>query len=280
MHASVDASTRGRAPAVVVAEAPRELHPAERLAELRDAVARAYLAFRREYYHEAAPDLSRAPSPHAEIRDAELAGIARSVLRLVPQAVHSVPILGGLLEHLEQVADIHSISEQERRELHNMAILFLHGTDSQIQPWYASWLLASAQNLANINESEYYFDHPWDGILYRAPRELQALEIAVKSSDVKDLLPEVERIAAGLVKGLRDPVKMHADLAFCGPGGDQRHALFQLKTTAALGLGVYLIINQFQQGLRPRTPHVAQPSRSRLAPIPSEMDASVLSSSL
>jgi hypothetical protein len=217
-----------------------------------------------------------APSAHAEIRDAELAGISRSVLRLVPQAVHSIPVLGGLLQHLEQVADIHSISEQERSELHNMTMLFLHGTEDGIQSWYIDWLLASARNLAAIDAPEYYFDHPWDGLLYRSPQGMETFAGAVWNGDRKAITGEVERVANGLVNVLRDPVKMHSTLAFSGPNAEQRRALFQLKTTAALALGAYLIVNQFQQSLHPRSPKGAQSKQSRLAPIPVEMDASVL----
>jgi hypothetical protein len=246
------------------------------VAALRAVVISAYLAFRREYYHEAQPDLACAPSAHAEIRDAELAGVSRGVLRLVPQAVHSIPILGGLVEHLEQVADIHSISEQERSELHNMTMLFLHGIQGGIQPWYSDWLLASSRNLAAIDVPEYYFDHPWDGMLYRSPRELQTFAGAVQNEDRKVITGEVERVGNGLVNVLRDPVKMHSTLAFSGPNAEQRRALFQLKTTAALGLGAYLIVNQFQQSLHPRAPKGVQSKQSRLAPVPAEMDTSVL----
>jgi len=265
-------SSRPAAPAAPVAQQ----YDAASLAEQRAAVVRAYLAFRREFYHEAQPDLTHAPSPHAEIRDAELAGIARSVLRLVPQAVHSVPVLGGFLEHLEQVADIHSISEQERSELHNLTMLFLHGTDGGIQPWYPAWLLTSAESLASVDVSEYYFDHPWDGLLYRSPQDLQAFAAAVRNGDASAMSREMERLAAGLVNVLNEPVKMHSTLAFSGPNADQRRALFQLKTTAALGLGAYLIVNQFQQSLHPRPPKGARSQLSRLAPVPAEMDASVL----
>jgi hypothetical protein len=276
MRASTIVESEPAISARATTSAPAELNLAESLAALRATVVRAYLAFRREYYHEAQPDLMRAPSPHAEIRDAEVAGIARSVLRLVPQSVHSIPMLGGFLEHLEQVADIHSISEQERSELHNMTMLFLHGTEDGIQPWYATWLLASAKNLVAVDMSEYYFEHPWDGLLYRSPQELQKFEAAVRSADTTAVTGEVKRLAGRLVTVLRDPVKMHPELAFSGPKAEQRRALFQLKTTAALALGAYLIVNQFQQSLHPRGPRSAQSKQSRLAPVPAEMDASVL----
>lgn len=247
----------------------------DRAAELYAAVAHEYLAFRREFYHEDTPDLSRPPSPHAEIRQGELAGVARSVLRLVPQAVRSIPLVGGFLEHLEQVADTHSISEQERSELHNMTMLFLRGVQGGVQWWYIEWLLASARNLAQIEDSEYYFDHPWDALLYHSPAELRRLEAAVQTVDLTLLEAELEGLAEGLIKALRDPIGRHAELVFTGPKADRQRQVFQLKTAAALALGAYLIVEQVQQLLHPRHPAVS--GHSKLAKVPDEMDAAVLS---
>ncbi len=246
----------------------------DRVAELHAAVAREYLAFRREFYHEDTPDLSHPPSPHAEIRQGELAGVSRSVLRLVPQAVHSIPVVGGFLEHLEQVADVHSISEQERSELHNMAMLFLHGTKDGIQMWYVEWLLESARGLAQLDGTEYYLDHPWDALLYRPPTELRQLEAAVRNVDHTALEHDVERLATRLIKALHDPIGMHSELAFTGPKADRQRQIFQLKTAAALALGAYLIIEQVQQMLRPH--HASVSVHRRLAPVPDEMDTTVL----
>jgi hypothetical protein len=243
-------------------------------AELAAAVAAAYLVFRRDFYHEDAPDLARPPFPHAEIRQGELAGVARSVLRLVPQAVHSIPLLGGFLEHLEQVADMHSISEQERAELHTMTMLFLHGLQDGLQPWYIEWLLASARNLAQLDGIDYYLDHPWDALLYHSPAALRRFEAAVRATDRGVLESEIEQLAAGLIRALRDPLGMHAELAFTGPRADREKLVFHLKTTAALALGAYLIVEQVQQQLHPRRP--AQSLHSRLAPVPDEMDTAVL----
>lgn len=246
----------------------------DRAAELYAAVSHDYLAFRREFYHEDTPDLSRPPSPHAEIRQGELAGVARSVLRLVPQAVRSIPLVGGFLEHLEQVADLHSISEQERSELHNMTMLFLHGVQGGVQWWYVQWLLTAAHNLAQVEDIEYYFDHPWDALLYHSPAEVQRLEAAVQTTDPTALEGEMERLAAGLIKALRDPIGKHAELVFTGPRADRQRQVFQLKTAAALALGAYLIVEQVQQMLHPGCPSVS--AHRRLPPVPDEMDTTVL----
>ncbi|HEV2460693.1 MAG TPA: hypothetical protein VGS80_20250 [Ktedonobacterales bacterium] len=278
MTSSMQAPTIGKPastqlmPMADLAEATRD-----HAAELAAAVAAEYLVFRQDFYHEYTPDLARPPFPHAEIRQGELAGVARSVLRLVPQAVHSIPLLGGFLEHLEQVADMHSISEQERAELHNMTMLFLHGLQDGIQPWYIEWLLASARNLAQLDGIDYYLDHPWDALLYHSPAALRRFEVAVPATDRAVLESEIERLAAGLIKALHDPIGMHAELAFTGPRADREKLVFQLKTTAALALGAYLIVEQVQQQLHPRRP--AQSLHSRLAPVPDEMDTAVLTNS-
>lgn len=247
----------------------------DRAAELYAAVTRAYLEFRREFYHEDTPDLSRPPSPRAEIRQGELAGVCHSVLHLVPQAVHSIPLVGGFLEHLEQVADVHSISEQERSELHNMAMLFLHGVRGGVQWWYVEWLLTSAHNLAQIDGTDYYLDHPWDALLYHSPPELRRLDAAVQTGDPTALEGEIERFANRLIKALHDPIGKHSELAFTGPHADRQRQIFQLKTAAALALGAYLIVEQVQQMLHPR--RASESAHRRLAPMPEEMDTTVLS---
>lgn len=247
----------------------------DRVAELHAAVAQQYLDFRREYYHEDTPDLARPPFPHAEIRQGELAGVARGVLRLVPQAMRSLPVLGGFLEHLEQVADMHSISEQERAELHTMSMLFLDGVQGRMQTWYIEWLLASARNLAQVEATDYYLDHPWDALLYHSPAELRRFEAAVRAADRVALEGELERLATGLIKALKDPIGMHVELAFTRPKADRQKLAFQLKTTAALALGAYLIVEQVQQQVHPH--RSAQGAHSRLAPVPNEMDSTVLS---
>lgn len=271
-------STSNLAPSEVSAS-PQAAHLAqttrERAAELYDAVAHEYLAFRREFYHEDMPDLSRPPSPHAEIRQGELAGVAHSVLRLVPQAVRSIPLVGGFLEHLEQVADVHSISEQERSELHNMAMLFLHGVRGGVQWWYVEWVIASARNLVQVDGTDYYLDHPWDALLYHTPPELRRLEVALQTVDRAALEGEMERIATRLTKALKDPIGMHVEMAFTGPRADRQRQLFQLKTAAALALGAYLIAEQVQQLLHPRRP--ATSAHTRLAAVPDEMETTVLS---
>jgi hypothetical protein len=53
-------------------------------AQVFQAVATAYLAFRREYYHETQPSLATIPPARAEIRQVELALLAESTLRVTP----------------------------------------------------------------------------------------------------------------------------------------------------------------------------------------------------
>src|SRR5512146_784536 len=105
-------------------------------ARLYDAVSAAYLDFRRTYYHEEQPSLATTPPAHDEIHRADIALLAESTLRLVPTSVRTLPVVGGLVDHLRQVSDLNSISESERTALHNMTMAFLYGMKNGIQPWY------------------------------------------------------------------------------------------------------------------------------------------------
>jgi hypothetical protein len=236
-------------------------------------VASEYLAFRREYYHETEPTLATLPQPHAEIRKSELALLAESSLRLVPQAIKSIPLIGGFLEHLQRVADMHSISEDERTALHNLAIGFLHGIRGGIQPWYVEWLLASAHNLSRISNLDYYLEYPFDGLLYRDPAALAAFDTAVRTGDIAGIRREIEHLAARLMEVLRDPVRTQPMLAFTGPDGQHRRFVFNLKTAAGLALIAYLITAEVQLLVHPRQAVVP---RSALAPLPAQLATRVV----
>ena len=237
------------------------------------AVASQYLEFRRDFYHEAQPDLATLPQAHAEVRKAELAMLAESTLRLVPQAIKSIPLIGGFLEHLQAVADMHSISEDERTALHNLAIGFLHGIRGGIQPWYVEWLLASAHNLSRIRNLDYYLEYPFDGLLYRDPASLSAFDTAVRTGDVAGIRREIEHLAARLIETLRDPVRTQPLLAFSGPDGAHRRFIFNLKTAAGLALVAYLITAEVRLLVHPRQAAVP---RSALAPLPTQLSDRVV----
>lgn len=242
-------------------------------AQVFQTVAADYLAFRREYYHEAQPSLATIPPAHAEIRKAELALLAESTLRLVPQAIKSIPIVGSFLEHLERVADLHSIAEDERTALHNLAIGFLHGIRGGVQPWYVEWLLACAHNLSQVRHPDYYLEFPFDGLLYRDPAALAALDAAVRSGDIPALRREIEHLATRLIEVLRDPVRAQPLLAFTGPDGEHRRLVFNLKTAVGLALAAYLVTAEVRLLVHPR--QVAAP-RSALAPLPAQLAARVV----
>ncbi len=237
------------------------------------AVASAYLAFRQEYYHESQPSLSTLPPAHAEIRKSELALLAESTLRLTPQAITSIPLVGGFVQHLRQVADLHSISEDERTALHNLTIGFLHGIRGGVQPWYVAWMLTSARNLSQISDLDYYLEFPFDGLLYRDPAALAAFDTAVRRGDISALRREIERMASRLIEVLRDPVGSQPQLAFTGPDGDHRRMLFNLKTTAGLALMAYLITAEVRLLIHPRQ---TAPLRSAQATLPAQLRARVI----
>lgn len=242
-------------------------------AQVFKTVASEYLAFRREYYHEAQPSLATIPQANAEIRKSELALLAESTLRLVPHAIKGIPVVGGALEHLQQVADMHSISEDERTALHNLAIGFLHGLRGGIQPWYVEWMLASAHNLSRINNLDYYLEFPFDGLLYRDPTALAAFDAAVRGGNIPALRREIEHTAARLIEVLRDPVRAQPLLAFTGPNGEHRRLMFNLRTAAGLALMAYLITAEVRLLIHPRQ---AATPRSVVAPLPSQLASRIV----
>ena len=238
------------------------------------AVASAYLAFRREYYHESQPSLATLPPAHAEVRKSELALLAESTLRLTPKAIRAIPLVGGFIAHLQQVADMHAVSEDERTALHNLTIGFLHGIRGGIQPWYVQWLRDSARNLSQITDLDYYLEFPYDGLLYRDPAALASLDTAVRSADMAALRDEIGQMAARLIETLADPVGVQPHLAFTGPDGDHRRFVFNLETAAGLALLAYLITAEARTLLHPRS---ASPARSALAPLPVQLRERVVS---
>jgi hypothetical protein len=165
-------------------------------------VAEAYLAFRHEHYREDHPVLTSPPPLHAEVRHNELAVLAENTLRLVTPAVKSLPILGGLLEHLEEVVNIHTITEVERTDLHNLTVTFLYRIQGGIQPWFIEWCLTSARHLAQVSDEHYFMRFPWDACLYLDGQELAELEAAVREDDGKEIERFVRKIADQLTEVL------------------------------------------------------------------------------
>jgi hypothetical protein len=243
-------------------------------AQVSAEVAEQYLAFRREYYHEEQPSLETVPPSHTEIHQAEIARLAESTLRVLPQALKSLPVLGGLLDHLEQVANIHSLSERDRTALHNMTMCFLYGMQGGIQPWYVEWLLASAHNLSRLANPEYYMEYPWDALLFKDPEALAQFDAAVAAGDTAVLEGEIDALAGTLVQVLRDPISTQVDLAFTGPDAEERRRVFNLKTTAAIAIGALLVAEEARLLFQPHESR--QKPHSVLAPLPAQLSAHML----
>lgn len=224
-------------------------------AQIRAAVLDVYLEFRRKYYQESDPSLEVPPPQSNAVQRNERAVIAHEMLRalqLLPREIQAIVLIRDLLDQLQWETDIHTLTENERSTLHNIAHVFLHGVDGGVQPWYVDWLLQSAQNLQHATDERYYLAFPWQGLLYRRPEELRAFAAAVRSGDVAGIEHEIERMANGLVEVLRDPMNTQSKLAFSGPDGERRHLLFRLKTSAGLALGAYLAVEQINSLLHPR----------------------------
>lgn len=219
--------------------------------QIDDAVAQAYLDFRRTYYHDANPTLDSIPAHNEEVLRTESGTIAEQTLRFVPRMIRELPLLRDMINHLQWEVDIHSLTEQERIELHNMTMVFLHGIDGGVQPWYVDWVLRVMQALHYVEHPDYYLAFPWQGLLYRSPEELAAFEQAVTNNDVNAIIAEMQRIGNGLVEALHDPLGVQPKLCFSGPNGERNRVVFTLKTSAALALGAYLAYDLARDLLRP-----------------------------
>jgi hypothetical protein len=234
-------------------------------------VKEAYLTFRQQYYYEEYPSLTTPPPVHADIRQSELAVLAENTLRLVPKSVQSLPLVGGLLEHLEEVANIHTISETERTALHNMTVTFLYGIQGGIQPWYLTWLSVTAHNLARITDPHYFMRFPWDACVYLEADELSVFDTAVRRGNTKEIQRCLRQIADRLIEALHDPVEAEAKFAFSGPIGERQKAYFHLRTAAAIALGAYLVTTEARSLLTKQAGRGE--SHSVQAPLPEEIAA-------
>ena len=232
-------------------------------------VTSSYLDFRRKVYHEERPSLTTNPPEYPQLARSELALFADNALRLLPPEVKSAPILGGLLEHLEQEADLHSLSAAKSLMLHNMAMATLSGMTDGLQAWYVEWALASAHRLSQVERDAYFFAFPWDACLYKSASELAAFDTAVRAGDSAEIERQVAQIGDRLIAALRDPVGVQAQYAFTGAESEWRKVIFHLKTSAALMLAAYLVTDEARALLHPR--QVKPAPTSVLAPLPAAL---------
>lgn len=219
--------------------------------QIEDTVAEAYLDFRRTYYHDANPTLDSVPAHSDEVLRTESGTIADETLRFVPRIIRELPLLRDMINHLQWEVDIHSLTEQERIELHNMTMVFLHGIQGGVQPWYVDWVLHVMQALQYVEHPDYYLAFPWQGMLYRKPEALAAFARAAAGNDVGAIIGEIQRIGKSLVEALHDPLGVQTKLCFSGPNGERNRTIFTLKTSAALALGAYLAYDLARDLLHP-----------------------------
>lgn len=208
-----------------------------------EAIAEPYLAFRRNYYHETAPSLATEPPPDSSVQRTETATLAQRALQVFPRELHMVPVMRELLDHLQWVVDLHSITAGERRAIHNLTMTVLRGLQGGVQPWLVEWMLFAAHRLQSATDARYYMTYPWQALLYRAPHELAAFDQAMRAGDVTALAGEVERLAGQLIEVLHNPLAAQPKLIFTGPDGERRKLMYELKTSAALALGAYLAVD-------------------------------------
>lgn len=240
-------------------------------ARLYDMVAAAYLGFRHTYYHEEQPSLATTPPTHGEVYKAEIALLAENTLRLMPATVTALPVVGGLIDHLQHVADLNSVAEPERTALHNMAMAFLYGMKNGIQPWYIDWALASARRLARVHDGDYFTTHPWDACFFMAEDDLAGFERAIHADERSGIEHAMQQIADRLIAALRNPVEAQFEFAFTGPEAEHRRTIYRLKTAATIALGAYLVTEEVRTLLHPQAQR-GMPA-SVLAPLPPELVA-------
>lgn len=261
-----------------ISAVPETAHLAERTAEfaarLASSVAEPYLSFRRIYYHESAPTLATVPPRSTAVQRTETAALAQRALKIFPAETHAIPVLREMLDHLQWVVDIHSLTENERSAIHNMTMSLLHGLQGGVQPWYVEWLLIAAHRLQAATDPRYYLTYPWQALLYRTPQELARFDDAVRAGDISGIEQEVQRMADGVIDVLRNPLDAQPKLVFTGPDGERRKHLYELKTTAALALGAYLAVDTLRGLIN--AGHPTGPVASVIRGLPPEIAAHVV----
>lgn len=238
-------------------------------ARLTGAVAEPYLSFRRIYYHESAPSLATVPPRSSAVQRTETASLAQRALRIFPAEAHAVPVLREMLDHLQWVIDIHSLTENERSAIHNTTMTLLHGLQGGIQAWYVEWLLIAAQRLQTATDPRYFLTYPWQALLYRTPDELARFDGTVRAGEIAGIEREVRLMTDGVIEVLRSPLEAQPKLVFTGSDGEQRRRLYELKTTVALALGAYLAVDTVRGLIN--AGHPAGPVASVIQGLPPEI---------
>jgi hypothetical protein len=259
-----------------VPELPSELDLAAQTRDFAreqyEAVANPYLNFRRIYCQESNPSLATVPPHTNEAQQTEGARLAAGALRLMPKEVHAVPLARDLYDHLQWVVDIHTLTDNERMQLHNLTMVFLYGVRDGIQPWYVNWLVQVEHALHTHLHPKYFLAFPWQGIFFRAAHDLAQFDEAVRAGDVAGIEHEVKHIGERLVDVLRDPLGAQPKLAFSGEDGERRKLIFDLKTSAGLALGAYVAV----EAARALThPYDEAPVRSIIA-LPPELGSAMV----
>jgi hypothetical protein len=245
-------------------------------AQVYAAVSQEYLDFRRVHCHETNPSLATVPPSLPEVERTEAGRIAEGALNLVPRAVRSAPLVRDLIGHLQWEVDIHSLTDRERLDLHNLTMIYLYGVQDGVQAWFVEWLVGIERDLQQVQHGDYYLAYPWHGLLYQPAHAFREFEDAVAAGNVAGIVHEMTRLANGLVEVLRDPLGTQPRLAFSGPDGERRRTLFSLKTSAGLALAAYLAYDTVHELLHPAQPY--QPPQSVIRAYPPQITARMISS--
>jgi hypothetical protein len=247
-------------------------HTADFARERYEAVATPYLNFRRIYCQETSPSLETVPPRTKEEQRTEGARLAAGALRLMPSEVHAIPLARDLYDHLQWVVDIHTLTDNERIQLHNLTMMYLYGVHEGIQPWYINWLVRSEHALHTKLPPKYFLAFPWQGIFFRASSELAKFDDAVRMGDVVGIQHEVKHIGERFVDVLRDPLGTQPKLAFSSEDGSLRKDIFDLKTAAGLALAAYIAV----ESVRALTHPGEEPPPRSVIDLPPELGSALV----
>jgi hypothetical protein len=237
-----------------------------------EGVAAPYLNFRRIYCQESNPSLDTVPPRTHEQQRTEGARLAAGALRLMPGEVHQVPLARDLYDHLQWVVDIHTLTDNERIQLHNLTMAYLHGVQDGIQPWFINWLVRAEHELHAHLPPKYFLAYPWQGIFFRAAHDLTGFDEAVRTGNVEGIAHEVKHIGDRFVDVLRDPLGTQPKLAFSGEDGERRKLIFDLKTAAGLALAAYVAV----EAVRALTHPGEEPAPRSVITLPPELGSSLM----
>jgi hypothetical protein len=234
-----------------------------------ETVLKEYLNYRHVHYHEKNPSIETDPTPVNTVHRGGIVPLAENALKIIPQDIRNIPVIGGLLVHLEDVIDLNTFAEDERRGFHDLTVVYLLGIQDGIQPSFVQWYLDMARKLQQPVHPRYYFAYPWEGLLYLNPEKFIAFSKAIQTGDASTIKNQIIDLGNRIIDTLRDPMKAQSTLAFSGPNEQARRRNFHMKTTTAVVVGTVVAFGVARAVIQ-RNPS-SNPGPSIMTPIPQDI---------